>query len=1130
MARLKATHMLLMFVALYLATCYYVYIAVDTQLTRSEEYQKWKRNAGPDEWPVLDIRKNKNGSWQFLRDECPVHTVIKHSHLSARFTPVTVETMSPGTCMARPDPAYHGNSSIIVMEEEWRKVDVSYPQYVYTLSGWIQVLNVESYTPKPALRVIIVPHSHQDVGWTETADKCYTSNAKLTLNNAVHKLAEHGNWRFIWSEMAFLARWFKEASSDQKLAFKKAVAGGQMEVVTGGWVMTEEACAHFAPMLDQLTEGHLWLKEELGVEPNSSWSVDPFGHSPTMAYLLQASGISNMVIQRVHFGIKRHLASAQRLEFDWRQSWDESGSTDISCHLMPFLSYAIMYSCGPDPHVCCQFDFFKSKCLRGKKFVTAAPVTNDNVKKLSWSLWEQFQKKAQLYSSNVILVPHGDDFRYTSVTEWDHQFGNLEKLIDYMNADRDMNIRVQFGTVTDYFRAVAEDRKKAGGGKVAALPKFVGDLFPYNDRDDQYWTGFYSSRPLYKYMGRVLQAKLRSTEILYTVVVGQLMSQKKDSLVQAVQSRYTALQEARRSQATFMHHDAVTGTAKASVVRDYADILTKAMTEVDGLFSLLLSVALTSSARSAPLFKMNEDWPSAKGPPVLREAELTVRTVVVTNPLTSDWLYVVKVRVLDPNIRVTSDDGSPVRQQINPVWDSGRSLSENVLEIVFEAEVSALSMRTYGLEVQQASTQGYATVTLHSMDLQAFTQRSRLPFKVSQSSEEMFQIQSHTLTATFSACTGTLQHIMRKSDDLSHKVGIKFMTYSTGSWSNPFKDKSGAYIFMPDGPAKTLDAKYPEVIVVEGELSSTVYTFLPNVTHVTSLYNVTGPVGAGVHVENVVSLGSSQWNNKELVMRLVTDVVHPDNAVCVDLNGFQMTRKAWRGKQLIQGNFHPLNTMAFLEDTRTSRLSLLSAQPHGLASLNFGWMEVVLDRRLMQDDWRGMGEGVTDNAPTPSKFLILLEKRDTPARRTPPHQPSSLCRPSLLAELLSRHLSHPPVVSLSHLDATSLAEGGRYALLDGPLPCPLHLVNLRARPPLSVGERMSALMVLHHPGVDCSFSELHRACDLASKLPLKIFKGTRLWKVSETRLTGLQESAPLDLSKQVDVPSMELKTLKLDFF
>ena len=34
------------------------------------------------------------------------------------------------------------------------------------------------------------------------------------------------------------------------------------------------------------------------------------------------------------------------------------------------------------------------------------------------------------------------------------------------------------------------------------------------------------------------------------------------------------------------------------------------------------------------------------------------------------------------------------------------------------------------------------------------------------------------------------------------RTQVQMMTYGTGSWTNPFKDKSGAYVFMPDGPAK----------------------------------------------------------------------------------------------------------------------------------------------------------------------------------------------------------------------------------------------------------------------------------------------------------------------------------------
>jgi len=40
-------------------------------------------------------------------------------------------------------------------------------------------------------------------------------------------------------------------------------------------------------------------------------------------------------------------------------------------------------------------------------------------------------------------------------------------------------------------------------------PSLSGDFLLYSDRSDQYWSGFFSSRPLLKYLTRCLQSDLR---------------------------------------------------------------------------------------------------------------------------------------------------------------------------------------------------------------------------------------------------------------------------------------------------------------------------------------------------------------------------------------------------------------------------------------------------------------------------------------------------------------------------------------------------------------------------------------------------------------------------------------------
>ena len=105
------------------------------------------------------------------------------------------------------------------------------------------------------------------------------------------------------------------------------------------------------------------------------------------------------------------------------------------------------------------------------------------------------------------------------------------------------------------------------------FPSLIGDFFTYSDRDDHYWSGYYTSKPFYKRFERMLEAYLRATEILFAianVAIWKGNEEEAENLEDPFKMMIYDLIYARQNFALFQHHDGITGTAKDFVVKDYA--------------------------------------------------------------------------------------------------------------------------------------------------------------------------------------------------------------------------------------------------------------------------------------------------------------------------------------------------------------------------------------------------------------------------------------------------------------------------------------------------------------------------------------------------------------------------------
>uniref|UniRef100_A0A1A7YVL4 Alpha-mannosidase n=1 Tax=Iconisemion striatum TaxID=60296 RepID=A0A1A7YVL4_9TELE len=984
------------------------------------------------------------------------------------------------------------------------------------------------------LQVFVVPHSHNDPGWVKTFDKYFTDQTQHILNNMVVKLAEDPRRKFIWSEISFFSKWWETADAYKQEAMRKLILGGQVEMVTGGWVMTDEANAHYFAMIDQLIEGHQWLERNLGITPISGWAVDPFGHSATMPYLLKRSNLTSMLIQRIHYSIKKHFSSTRSLEFMWRQAWDTGSSTDMFSHMMPFYSYDVPHTCGPDPKICCQFDF---KRLPGGRIncpwkVPPKAVVEANVAERAQLLLDQYRKKSKLYRSKVLLVPLGDDFRYDKALEWDQQYINYQKLFDYMNSHPELHVQAQFGTLTEYFSALYKAYGVAEGSRPGDFPVLSGDFFAYADREDHYWTGYYTSRPFYKSLDRVIESHLRGAEILYSLAVANARHAGMEGRYPV--SDYALLVDARRSVGLFQHHDAITGTAKENVVIDYG---TKLLRALIGLKRVIINAAHFLVMKNKEFYRFYQTEPfletddrraTQDSLPQRTLIELDPagpRYLVLFNPIEQERLCTVTVLVNTMQVRVLTEDGQTLPVQLSAQWSSGTQMSAEVFEATFMVRLPALGLAVFHLYDSADSPMTFRSDTVLRLPSRSITARALdpLPVRSQLADSQTFYISSQTLTLGFSGTTGLLESIKRKDDPQEVKVQMQFVVYGT----RPSKDKSGAYLFLPDGKAKPYNQKEPPVVrVAEGPLFSEVVAQHQHFQQTVRIHNVPGV--EGLSIDMTITVDIRDQTNKELAMRLVTSIQNGD-VFYTDLNGFQIQPRQHHQKLPLQANFYPMPSQAYIQDSH-HRLTLHTAQALGVASLESGQLEVILDRRLMQDDNRGLGQGLKDNKKTANRFRLLLERRSPGNKMT---DITTTSFPSMVSHMTDALLNHD-VLALPVLPKRrGVPPLQTFAPLNSVLPCDFHLLNLRSIQSQQDPQAPSqyTALLLHRLALDCGFEAQNLGFNCTTtqgQLSVSsLFKNLDLQLLQPMSLTLMHSSTPLANDSTISLDPMEISAFKI---
>ncbi|EFC43471.1 predicted protein [Naegleria gruberi] len=791
--------------------------------------------------------------------------------------------------------------------------------------------------------VHIIPHSHWDVGWLKTKKDYYEQEVRNIIGSVIKALTEKPDRKFIFVEMSFISYWWEDSSvsKEEKNLFMKFLNEKRIEFALAAMTMSDEAANTYSSVIHTLTRGHQYVIDTFNTKdrdfiPTSSFRIDPFGSTTTMTRIYRESGLSDTVIMRIPQGKQTEMRDNKQMSF----YWNLADGSSVYSNIMDY-----------------------QYCVRALFFDGESSISYGSDEIVADEMHREILKYSLGFNQSDIMLPGGCDFSFQNAPE---RFAKIEKGMKYINDHPEIYpYKVKFSLLSEYMQA---SRPKKSGD----VYSYNADFMPYADGPNAFWTGYYTSYPILKQAIRTAESFFRAAKALFAISTPYV---KDDQRKGFIEQGFKQLDQLAVSMADVTHHDAVTGTSKLEVTKDYIDSLSDGVKEAKQALTQSLTALITSKLSQSDI--VLEDYLNKLVSNSFSFTELMQKfSSLISQRKYSYSIPIVLFNSLSWDIEnhvetIGPDEAAPFSSIIKQICFF--SMEGTRLKSQYSKSVLAPDEYDLHFVVPKIPALGYTTVLIKPCDTM---EQGSINEEIINIEDKPYTISNSKTSVTFCKKNNMVSLCSIEKEGNKYEISQKLMTYTgiSGYTFGVNQQKSGAYIFAPKSQEPTLITPTSSSLLISNSISNNIFTQVEQtvekyVKQIVRLYQPEIAQKQGYDLEYIYYFDDIPGDDEIITKFDASAFISSKGVFYCDKNGLETVKSNTKSK--VEATYLPIVFNCFIRDEeKKTQLTLFVSETHGAASMKNGELEIMLHRRTLSDDGRGVDQPVNDE----SNIAINIKK------------------------------------------------------------------------------------------------------------------------------------------------------------